>query len=275
MQTRASGKTVMQQAERFGRKPGKRTVEVTRAGTLAEGVYQMVIRDEYVARTVKPAQFVNLYPIDTSLPLPRPFGVAEVNGQEVTLIYQVVGTGTRQFTQLSAGDGIDVLGPLGKPFDLSKSANYVLVGGGLGIPPVMLAAQTLSTRDDAMVTTAFGYRDERFADNLVAAYADAPHSITNAEGNVVDLLESMVPELEAGSEAGRPPIILSCGPTPMMKAVARWAHQHAIEAQFSLEARMGCGYGACVACVVDTPEGRLKVCKDGPVFTPERLGWVA
>nr|WP_033520647.1 dihydroorotate dehydrogenase electron transfer subunit [Bifidobacterium bohemicum] len=270
----ATSAAVVQEAERFGRKPGRRVDEIVRAGTLAEGVYELVIRDAYVARNAKPAQFVNLYPADASLLLPRPFGVAEVTGDEVTLIYQVAGAGTRQFTQLAAGDAVDVLGPLGKPFDLDKSANYVLVGGGLGIPPVMLAAQALSVRDDVTVTTAFGYRNERFADDLVAQYVDAPHSITNEEGNVIDLLDSIVPELEAAAKAGRPPIVLSCGPTPMMKAVAQWGGRHGAEVQLSLEARMGCGYGACVACVVDTPQGRLKVCKDGPVFTSEQLGWV-
>lgn len=263
--------TVERQAVRAGRKPGRRTDEIIAASKLSEGIYELVIRDPYVARTAQPAQFVNLYPADATMALPRPFGVAKVEGDDVTLIYQVVGAGTAEFSLLQAGDVIDVLGPLGKPFDTTKPANYVLVGGGLGVPPLLYAAQKLSERNDGSeVTSVFGYRDVRFADDLVAPYADHAHSIVNAQGNVVDLLNDIEGEL---NNASQPPVILSCGPTPMMKAVAAWASKRGIPAQLSLEARMGCGYGACVACVVDTPNGRLKVCKDGPVFTTEELGW--
>lgn len=265
--------TVERQAVQAGRKPGRRTDEVMSASMLSEGIYELVIRDPYVAKTVQPAQFVNLYPANATMALPRPFGVAEVEGDDVTLIYQIVGAGTAEFSLLQAGDVIDVLGPLGKPFDTAKPANYVLVGGGLGVPPLLYAAQKISERNDgSKVTSVFGYRDARFADDLMAPFADKTHSIVNAEGNVVDLLNAIEDELHA---ADQPPMILSCGPTPMMKAVAVWASKRDIPAQLSLEARMGCGYGACVACVVDTPGGRLKVCKDGPVFNTEELGWEA
>ena len=96
--------------------------------------------------------------------------------------------------------------------------------------------------------------------------------LTDAEGNVVDLLN----KLEQGDDLkayDRKPIILSCGPLPMMKAVADWAAERGIPAQLSMEQRMGCGYGTCVLCTIDTVDGRLKVCSDGPVFTREQLGW--
>lgn len=265
--------TVERQAAAAGRKPGRRTDEVISASVLSEGVYELVIRDHYVAQTVCPAQFVNLYPSDAMMALPRPFGVANVEDDDVTLIYQIVGAGTQEFSRLRAGDTVDVLGPLGKPFDFSAWANYVLVGGGLGIPPLLYAAQTLAGGcEAARITSVFGYRDAHFADQLVEPYAEFTHSISNKDGNVIDLLNSIEGELKASEEL---PVILCCGPTPMMKAVAAWASVRGIPAQFSLEARMGCGYGACVACVVDTPNGRLKVCKDGPVFTTEQLGWEA
>lgn len=263
--------TVEQRAFKAGRKPGRRTDEVISVSLMSPGVYRLVVRDPYVARTARPAQFVNLYSASAAMALPRPFGIAKVEGDDVTLIYQVVGEGTKEFSGLQAGDRIDVLGPLGKPFDLDASANYVLVGGGLGVPPLLYAAQTLSGRDDGtQVTSVFGYRDDRFADETVRPYASKVHSIVNAEGNVVDLLNDIEQELTLSEHQT---VILSCGPTPMMKAVACWTSKRGIPAQFSLESRMGCGYGACVACVVDTTEGRLKVCKDGPVFTTEQLGW--
>ena len=114
------------------------------------------------------------------------------------------------------------------------------------------------------------YLQEDLGDEYVGRYADKTYSIDESEGNVVTLLDRIENELVNGELK---PVILSCGPLPMMKAVAAWAAKRGIEAQLSLEQRMGCGYGTCVLCTVDTAEGRLKVCSDGPVFTREQLGW--
>ena len=115
-----------------------------------------------------------------------------------------------------------------------------------------------------------GYRDAHFADVYAEKYADEVHSIDESEGNVLTLLERLWPGLQ---ERGRELIILSCGPTPMMKAVAEWAAKRGVDAQLCMEQRMGCGYGTCVACTVDTRDGREKVCEAGPVFTAHQLGW--
>lgn len=165
-----------------------------------------------------------------------------------------------------------MLGPLGTPFNLDEAADYVLVGGGLGIPPLLEAAQSLRDEADSRAIAVFGYRDEHFADIYAAKYADEVHSIDESEGNVLTLLERLWPALE---ESGRKTIILSCGPTPMMRAVATWASKRGVDAQLSMEQRMGCGYGTCVACTIDTRAGREKVCEAGPVFTAHQLGWDA
>ena len=180
--------------------------------------------------------------------------------------------GTEQLAGLQAGDTVDVLGPLGRGFNLKEDANYILVGGGLGVPPLIYAAQKLAEHDASFATAVFGYRNDHFAEEYVSRYADWSWSIDDAEGNVVDLLN----KLEQGDDLkayDRKPIILSCGPLPMMKAVADWAAERGIPAQLSMEQRMGCGYGTCVLCTIDTVDGRLKVCSDGPVFTREQLGW--
>ncbi|WP_081867358.1 dihydroorotate dehydrogenase electron transfer subunit [Bifidobacterium bombi] len=265
---------VVAEAAAAGRIPGRRTTRVVSQELLNDhqGIYRLVLSDSYTAAHAEPAQFVNLYPANSQMLLPRPFGVAGVHGQDVELIYQIVGAGTEEFSHLVSGDSIDMMGPLGTPFDVSGRADYVLVGGGLGIPPLLYTAQLLAERDDVQVTTAFGYRDGHFAQETAARYVppERMHAISDAQGNVVDLLN----DIEDGlGDADLPPVILSCGPMPMMRAVAKWAARRGMACQLSLEARMGCGYGACVACVVDTPQGRLKVCKDGPVFTSERLGW--
>lgn len=266
----ASSDMIVERAGDMGRFPGRRRVEVMANDRLAPGVHRLVLHDAYIAAHASPAQFIDLYSANPLRLMPRPFGVCETSGDEVSIVFAVVGTGTEEFSRLSPGDGVDVLGPLGRPYDLGRPANYVLVGGGLGVPPLISAAQSLSTRDDCRVTALFGYRDVRFADGIVRSYADRLESIVNAEGNVIDLLDRLEGEL-LGS--GLPPVILSCGPSPMMKAVADWASTRGVPCQFSLEQRMGCGYGTCVTCTVDTIEGRLKVCTDGPVFTTERLGW--
>ncbi|KFJ06119.1 dihydroorotate dehydrogenase electron transfer subunit [Bifidobacterium tsurumiense] len=260
----------VEQATAAGYFPGRRSVEITDNQRLDEGVYRLTFRDPYIAAHAKAAQFVNLFSSDPLKLMPRPLGISEVNGEEVSLIFAVVGKGTDEFSHLRAGDTVDVLGPLGKPFRLQDDAHYVLVGGGLGAPPLIFTAQQLAQRPDCKVSAVFGYRSTRFADDLVGKYANRVESITNAEGNVVDLLNQIEDSINVD---GLTTVILSCGPTPMMKAVASWAQRRGIGCQLSLEERMGCGYGTCVVCVVDTLEGRKKVCADGPVFTAEELGW--
>lgn len=257
--------------------PSRRTISVVDNECLAHDVYKLTLRDSFIAHHAQPAQFVNLYAPDSTTILPRPFGVAEVHDDEFTLIFAVVGKGTQSFARLRAGDQVDTLGPLGLGFDIRKPAHYVLVSGGLGVPPLLCAAQALSVRDDVRVSAVLGYRDERFADDMMKHYVSDTHSIVNAEGTVITLLNRLEQEgvFSASDDeiSALPMVILSCGPTPMMKAVAHWAADRNIDCQLSLEARMGCGYGTCVACVVDTEHGRLKVCNDGPVFTREQLGW--
>ena len=258
------------EAREAGFFPSRHTVEIVDNRKLADGVYRLTFRDEYIAGHAKPAQFVDLYSNDPTRLMPRPFGVAEVEGDEVSLIFAVVGKGTAEFAELSTGDTIRVMGPLGNSFDTKRTANYVLVAGGLGVPPLVRAAQHIAGLEHATSTAVFGYRNVRFGDEYVGRYADKVYSIDESEGNVITLLDRIENELTTGE---RKPIILSCGPLPMMKAVAAWAANRGIEAQLSLEQRMGCGYGTCVLCTVDTAEGRLKVCSDGPVFTREQLGW--
>lgn len=263
---------VVAEAREAGFFPPRHRVEVTAIATLAEGVTRLTFHDPYIAAHAKPAQFVNLYTDDPMNPMPRPFGVSEIEGDEVSVIFAHVGRGTAELARLQPGDGVDVLGPLGRGFNLKQDANYILVGGGLGVPPLIFAAQQLTHVDESFATAVFGYRNTHFADDYVSRYADWTWSIDESEGNVIDLLN----RLEAGDDLEafeRKPIILTCGPLPMMKAVAVWAAKRDIPCQASMEQRMGCGYGTCVLCTVDTVDGCLKVCSDGPVFTREQLGW--
>lgn len=271
----SSGSTCEDESKsaKYSRLWGRRSVEVLNNEQLDEGVYRLTLRDAEIAKKATPAQFVNLYSPDPTAMLPRPFGVASVEGDTFTLIFAVVGKGTEVFSHLRSGDKVDALGPLGLGFNIDSHAHYVLVSGGLGVPPLMFAAQALGARKDSSVTAVLGYRSKRFADDLMKEYISDVHSITNAEGTVITLLDELEKVKHFDFDDDLPTVILSCGPLPMMKAVAHWAHERGVQCQLSLEARMGCGYGTCVACVVDTLEGRLKVCNDGPVFDANRLGW--
>lgn len=263
---------VVAEAVQAGYFPPRHTVEITDVTELTPGVVRLAFHDPYIAAHAKPAQFVNLYTKDPMRLMPRPFGVSEINGDEVSVIFAVVGEGTAEFAQYQAGDTVDVLGPLGRPFNTKAPAHYLLVAGGLGVPPLVRAAQHLAADEQTTTTAVVGYRDVRFADDVFARYADHTVSIDNAHGNVVTLLDQLEADGKLAAD-GLETVILSCGPLPMMKAVAAWAAKRSLACQLSMEQRMGCGFGTCVLCTVDTVDGRLKVCADGPVFTREQLGW--
>ena len=242
---------VVAEATAAGFFPPRHNVEITQVAELTDRVMRLTFRDPFIVSHAKPAQFVNLFTHDDFMLMPRPFGVSEVNGDEVSVIFAVVGHGTEQLAQLQAGDTVDVLGPLGRGFNLKEDANYILVGGGLGVPPLIYAAQRLAEHDASFATAVFGYRNDHFAEEYVSRYADWSWSIDDAEGNVVDLLNKLEQDDDLKAY-DRKPIILSCGPLPMMKAVAAWAAERDIPAQLSMEQRMGCGYGTCVLCTIDT-----------------------
>lgn len=260
---------VIDRARRAGRRPGRRTDVIIGMEALDQDVWRMTIEDPFAAQEALPGSFVNLYPTDSMTLLPRPLGISRVlGGNQIEVIFGVVGRGTHEFSELRPGDCIDLLGPLGKGFDLSGSGHYILVGGGLGVPPLIRAAQVLREQGGARSTALLGYRSAHFADRFMNPLVDDLHSIDNGQGDVITLLDGLEPTLDLEDT-----IILTCGPTPMMGAVAAWAGKRSIPTQCCMEARMGCGYGTCVACVVDTVNGRLKVCKDGPVFKADDLLW--
>ena len=151
---------VVAEATAAGFFPPRHNVEITQVAELTDRVMRLTFRDPFIVSHAKPAQFVNLFTHDDFMLMPRPFGVSEVNGDEVSVIFAVVGHGTEQLAQLQAGDTVDVLGPLGRGFNLKEDANYILVGGGLGVPPLIYAAQRLAEHDASFATAVFGYRND-------------------------------------------------------------------------------------------------------------------
>lgn len=238
---------------------------------LADGIFSMWLRTE-ASQTAVPGQFISMYTNDGTKLLPRPISICEIDKAEGALrvVYRVTGenTGTKQFSECRPGDTIPVIGPLGNGFPLDKAEGKkaFLMGGGIGVPPILELSKQLKNCEKQIV---MGYRDantflkEQFEENGTV-YVSTEDGSVGTKGNVMDAIR------ENGLTAD---IIYACGPTPMLRAIKNFAESNGIECYISLEERMACGIGACLACVCKTKEkdhhsnvNNKRICKDGPVF---------
>ena len=238
---------------------------VKRQEQLASDIYSLVLYAPEIAGQAKAGQFVSVYSKDGSKLLPRPISLCEVEKVTGTirLVYRVVGFGTKEFSGLRADDTVEVMGPLGNGFE-KKDKKAILIGGGIGIPPMLELAKELKCEKSIVA----GFRDETFLmedlEKYGNVYAASEDGKTGVKGNVLDAIK------EYGIEGD---IIYACGPTPMLRAIKEYAITNGIEAQLSLEEKMACGIGACLACVCQSKEvddhshvHNKRICKDGPVF---------
>lgn len=244
------------------------TATVIHQEPIGTGIYSMQLKADEIASRAKAGQFVDLYSRDGSRLLPRPISLCEVDAGKGTLrlVYRIAGKGTEEFSLLHAEDEIEVMGPLGNGFT-QKPGRAVLMGGGIGIPPMLQLAKELSG-SGVSVQAVLGYRDETFLDEEFKTYAEVFYASEDGrhgvKGNVMDALAAY--EITGD-------VIYACGPTPMLRAIQTYALEHGIEAQLSLEEKMACGIGACLACVCKSKEkdshtnvNNKRICKDGPVF---------
>lgn len=241
---------------------------------LAPGVFGMWIKTG-ISKEAIPGQFVSVYTHDESKLLPRPISICETDTDAGTLriVYRVAGEGTKEFSEYKAGDEIDILGPLGNGYDISinevnpsEGKRALLIGGGIGIPPMLELAKRLSCD----VTIVAGYRSDKDLflteelknqGNLVIASDDGSVGVF---GTVIDAIEKN--EITAD-------VIFSCGPKPMLKGVKALGQKMGVPTYISMEERMACGVGACLGCVCKTTQkddhskvNNKRVCVDGPVF---------
>ncbi len=235
---------------------------------LTPDIFRMELRLPDSAEPAGAGQFVNVYLDDGAHLLPRPISVCRQERDMLTLVYRVVGEGTGKLAALPAGALLRISSPLGNGYTLPERGHVLLVGGGVGVPPLLGAALACRERGLA-VTAAVGYRDKSglFLAEELAAACGAFHLATDDgsagfRGNAVQLLGSLtLPEDTT---------VLSCGPKPMLRALADFCAEHGLPLQVSLEERMGCGFGACVGCVCKLSQNgetvQKRVCKDGPVF---------
>jgi dihydroorotate dehydrogenase electron transfer subunit len=248
----------------------KNTVVITEQRRLTDDIFSLWFKAEDIAFVAKPGQFVALYCKDGSRLLPRPISICEINKQQgtVRLVYRAAGKGTQEIAELRPQDTIDVMGPLGNGFTL-EDKKAILIGGGIGIPPMLELAKQLNCEKQIVL----GFRDVTFLEEEFAPYGEVYLSTEDGgkgtKGNVLDAIREN--KLEAD-------IIYACGPTPMLRGIRAYAQEQGIICQLSLEERMACGIGACLACVCKTKEvdshtnvKNARVCKDGPVFYAEEV----
>lgn len=248
----------------------KMRANIIRQEMIGTDIFSMIIEAKDIAVQAKPGQFVDLYSSDGSKLLPRPISLCEIDKEAGTLrlVYRVAGKGTLEFSKLTSEHSIDVLGPLGNGFNL-EDGKAILIGGGIGIPPMLQLAKELNCEKSIVL----GYRDEEFLVSEFKPYGEVYMSSDNGafgvKGTVMDAIK------EYGIEGTH---IYACGPTPMLRAIQQYALENGIRAQLSLEERMACGVGACLACVCKSKEiddhskvHNKRVCKDGPVFYAEEV----
>jgi dihydroorotate dehydrogenase electron transfer subunit len=229
---------------------------------IAKNTYEMVLEGD--CTDIKCGQFVNIK-LD-GFYLRRPISVCCVEGNELTLIYKVVGKGTEKMSEMTGGEEIWTLTGLGNGYDLSKSGEKpLLVGGGAGVPPMYeLCKQLVKEGKKPSVILGFGAKDEVFYEDKFKSLG-ADTYVTTVDGSygtrgfVTDAFDKV-----------EYTYVYTCGPEPMLKAVY---NKSTTSGQYSFEERMGCGFGACMGCSCKTKYGNKRICKDGPVLIKEEIIW--
>lgn len=252
--------------------------------------YILSFKEPQIAKNINPGQFFNIRVNNSCEPLlRRPFGVHNIDGNKIDILYKVVGKATKILSLKKAGETLDILGPLGKGFDIQASllrqgfgrqagirhqASVILIAGGHGIAPLYALAKKFTVHS-SQLTAFIGVRTskhivgdkelKRLGCKVSFATEDGSRG---HKGLVTDLL---IFELKAHSS--KPTTLYACGPKPMLKAVAGIAHKYNVPCQVSMEEYMGCGTGICMGCIVETHSGNKLVCKDGPVFDSREIVW--
>ena len=237
----------------------QQTFEIQANELLAKSVYRMQLAGDTTG--ILPGQFVNIR-VEGQF-LRRPISVCNITDGVLTIIYKVVGVGTEAMSQLPIGTQLDVLTVLGNGYDLSKAGdNPLLVGGGVGVPPMyMLARQLREMGKNVRVILGFNTKDEVFYEEEFRALG-CDVTVTTVDGSYG--IKGFVTNALDGKQS----YYYTCGPLPMIKALLQAAGTNG---EVSMEERMGCGFGACMGCTIQTTQGPKRVCKEGPVFAAEEL----
>ena len=253
------------------------TVTVVSQKQIGTGIYDLTIQTKEIAAAAKAGQFVSVYSNDASKLLPRPISLCGIDRKAGTLrlVYRVTGehTGTEEFSRLQAGDTMKIMGPLGNGFTVEKGRKAFRIGGGIGVPPMLQLAKEMKDAGENFQIV-MGYRDagtfllDEFKEQGESFVATEDGSV-GTKGNVLDAIREN--HLDAD-------VIYACGPTPMLRALKAYAEEQNMTCYVSMEERMACGIGACLACVCNSTEKdahsnvkNKRICKEGPVFNAKEV----
>ncbi len=256
----------------------KQLVTVLSQKEIAPSIFDMWIQTN-LAKQARSGQFLCVYAKDKSLLLPRPISICEVNSEKTALriVYRAAGQGTKEFSTYKQGDQISILGTLGNGFPIAEAEGkkVFLMGGGIGIPPMLELAKSLNAANQNTTNQIIvGYRDSNCflredLEKYGQVYTATEDGSVGTKGNVMDAI---------AKENLQADMIMACGPMPMLRAIKKYAEEHQIKAYISLEEHMACGVGACLGCVVKTKEvhhhshvNNARICTDGPVFLAEEV----
>ena len=245
---------------------------VTSQQEIARDIFELILKGDLVRTMLQAGQFVNVKVGDGGLILRRPISICNIDYEksELTLIYRAEGAGTKVLSEKRAGEYVDILGPLGTGFDLEKieaDQMVILVGGGIGVPPMYETAQRLQMRGNKVIAVlGFASKDDVFYEEKFKTFADVHIATMDGshgfKGHVVELIQAKGFDFDW---------ILGCGPHVMLHSIAT-AYGGSKKGFLSFEERMACGIGACYACICEMADGsRTRICKEGPVYDMSRI----
>ncbi len=248
---------------------------------VAEAHYLLRCECAEIAQHARPGQFIHvMVSQDTGMLLRRPFTIYTVEGNEITMLYQIIGDGTKRLSEMLEGEPLQILGPLGNTFDFkAKPDPAILVGGGAGIASLMLLAVALRENGIQTLGLVGAQRRSRLLSVVdlesigISVHIATDDGSIGHHGYVTDVLADLLEEKD-----GPCPIIYACGPHGMLAAVTKIATDFEVPAQIAMENRMGCAMGVCLGCVcpVRIDADRIeyhRVCTEGPVFNAADIAW--
>lgn len=252
-------------------------VTVLSQRSLGNDIYDLVLQTKDIAGAAKAGQFVSVYSNDKSKLLPRPISLCGIDREKGTLrlVYRVTGqgTGTEEFSRLKEGDTVKLLGPLGNGFTVEPGKKAFLIGGGIGVPPMLqLAKEMKAAGENLQVVMGYRNADTFLLDEFEAVaetFVATEDGSLGTKGNVIDAIKN---------EKLNADVIYACGPTPMLRALKNYAEENNMVCYISMEERMACGIGACLACVCKSRDkddhsnvNNKRICKEGPVFNAKEV----
>lgn len=239
---------------------------------LSTTIFSFVVQAPQASAQAKPGQFANIYVPGKTLR--RPISICDCDKAAGTLrfVFEIRGEGTEILSQMKEGDTLEMLAPLGNGYEIGDTSRKALfVGGGIGVPPLLLASKAYGSNADVLL----GFRSEANAVLMQDFEANGASVAVATEDGSLGEKGFVTVLLEEKLKSGEYDMVYTCGAPLMMQKVALLAKQYGVPCQVSLEERMGCGIGACLvcACKVKSKTGYVHVCKDGPVFDSEEVEW--